>query len=155
MKADIFDDRETVVGPPGSGSTVVVPPASTAPVSPAASAYDEAFVVGGFELVIGAPSPHAGGRFSDVTHRVQLRLRNATTTTQSFYSGNIRAVVNGQALEPDLCPDCPSNLAGLADYISGAEITGYLYYVGEPSELRVKADIFDDRETVVGPPGSG
>lgn len=86
---------------------------------------------------------------------MQLRLRNVTTTTQSFYSGNITAVVNGQILEPDLCPDCPSNLAGYTDYISGAEVTGYLYYAGEPSELRVKAAIFDDQETVVGPPGSG
>ncbi|MDE2765228.1 MAG: hypothetical protein OXI25_02195 [Chloroflexota bacterium] len=120
------------------------------PQMPPIVGFGESFNTDGFELTIGAPEAyHPGNSFSDVTHRVKVRLRNTADQTNEFFGGNVGAVVGGQVLDPDYCFDCPSNLVSFTEFISGAETTGYLYYTDEPEEIRVKSGLFGDEEIVV------
>ena len=124
------------------------------PELPATIGYGHPFVAHGFVLIINAPVPFkAESRFVKITHRVKIRLRNMTQNDQTFEGGwNIEAIVNGQVAPPSsLCISaCPMNLAmrPFPTYISNAMATGYLYFEGQPNQLRVDGGLFAEKTIV-------
>ena len=135
-----------------STPTVVSTPVFDTPDAPESIGYGQAFTVDGFYVVVEAPEAYdsrVNNLFNDATHRVRIVLINQRDMSQ--YVPTIQAGINGVLVRPTfLCADCPGVLDILfVEALPGANLQGYLYFNGQPSQIHVESGLLGQNTTIV------